>query len=59
MKNAVWLTDKRWDEDVRRLSKYIAYDIPGSLTERKLKPISYAILAGLLFSLVFTVLAYV
>lgn len=57
MKNAVWLSDKRWDEDIRRLTKYIAYDIPGSVVERKLKPIRIAILAALLFSVTFSSVA--
>ena len=56
MKNAVWLSDKRWEQDIQRLSKYIAYDIPGSVVERKLKPIGYAILLSLLASILFSTL---
>jgi len=35
-RNAMTLTDERWDFDVTRLAKVLAIDVPGSVVQRKL-----------------------
>ncbi len=35
-RNAMTLTDERWDFDVNRLAKVLAIDVPGSVAQRKL-----------------------
>jgi hypothetical protein len=35
-RNAMTLTDERWDFDVTRLAKVLAIDVPGSVAQRKL-----------------------
>jgi uncharacterized membrane protein len=35
-RNAITVTDERWDFDVHRLAKVLAIDVPGSVAQRKL-----------------------
>jgi len=35
-RNAITITDERWDFDVTRLAKVLAIDVPGSVAQRKL-----------------------
>lgn len=35
-RNAITVTDERWDFDVNRLAKVLAMDVPGSVAQRKL-----------------------
>lgn len=35
-RNAITVTDERWDFDVNRLAKVLAIDVPGSVAQRKL-----------------------
>lgn len=35
-RNAITITDERWDFDVTRLAKVLAIDVPGSMAQRKL-----------------------
>lgn len=47
-RNAMTITDERWDHDVDRLAKVIAIDVPGSVVQRRLDTLKAASL-GLLF----------
>jgi TIR domain len=54
-RNAITVTDARWEVDVARLAKSIAFDIPGSVAERKLGQAKVAILLMLFVAVSFTV----
>jgi hypothetical protein len=48
-RNAITVTDERWDFDVARLARVLAIDVPGSVAQRKLdrlKWLALALLAG-------------
>jgi hypothetical protein len=53
--NAITVTDARWERDVERLAKALAFDIPGSVAERKLGQAKVAILVALFVALSFSV----
>ncbi len=44
-RNAITVTDERWDFDVRRLAKVIAIDVPGSVAQRRLDALRAAAIA--------------
>lgn len=52
--NAVSLSDSRWSEDVTRLAKIVAIDIPGSEAERKLRFIRATIAIALFAAMAYT-----
>ena len=54
-RNAITVTDARWERDVARLAKSLAFDIPGSVGERKLGQAKVAVLLALFLSVSFTV----
>ena len=54
-RNAVTVTDARWERDVERLAKAVAFDIPGSVAERKVGQARLVILVALFVSVSFTV----
>ncbi len=54
-RNAITVTDARWERDVARLAKALAFDIPGSVAERKLGQAKLAIVLALFVSVSFTV----
>lgn len=47
-RNAITITDERWDHDLDRLAKVIAIDVPGSVAQRRLDRMKYMALALLL-----------
>lgn len=52
--NAVSLSDSRWSEDVTRLAKIVAIDIPGSEAERKLRLIRTTVAIALFAAMAYT-----
>jgi hypothetical protein len=57
-RNAITVTDERWDFDVARLAKVLAIDVPGSLAQRKLDLARWLALALLLGSGAIVTLAF-
>ncbi len=56
--NAVTISDERWDFDVTRLAKVLAFDVSGSVNERRLDRLKLGVLLLLLVSMVFTSLMF-
>lgn len=52
--NAVSLSDKRWHFDATRLAKIIAFDLPGSVTERTLNWVRLLAVVPLFMTMAFT-----
>lgn len=46
-RNAMTITDERWNADVDRLAKVLAIDVPGSLAQRRLDRVKWLVLAML------------
>jgi TIR domain len=57
-RNALTLTDERWNFDATRLAKMLALDIAGSVVERRLDLLKTVVLALLFVSTVFTTLHF-
>jgi hypothetical protein len=57
-RNAMTITDERWDFDVARLAKVLAIDVPGSVAQQRLDLIRAAALLLLSAAAVFTTLAF-
>lgn len=57
-RNAMTITDERWDFDVARLAKVLAIDVPGSVAQQRLDLLKAMALALLLISAVFTIVAF-
>ncbi|MBV1690842.1 toll/interleukin-1 receptor domain-containing protein [Novosphingobium sp. G106] len=57
-RNAITVTDERWEFDVNRLAKVLAIDVPGSVAQRRLDRLKAAALAMLLLSGAFVTLAF-
>ena len=49
--NAIALSDQRWASDVLRLARIVAIDIPGSLAERTLVAVQWAVSLALAFAI--------
>ena len=49
--NALHISDKRWAFDVERLAKVVAFDIPGSVEEKRLRQFQVGTSAALLLTL--------
>lgn len=49
-RNAMTITDERWEHDVERLAKVIAIDVPGSVAQRRLDRLSAIALIALFAS---------
>ncbi|NNE09116.1 MAG: toll/interleukin-1 receptor domain-containing protein, partial [Gemmatimonadetes bacterium] len=56
--NGISITDERWEQDVTRLAKIVAIDIPGSVAERKLARMRLMVLAVLLGVTVFSTIRF-
>src|SRR3954447_6345618 len=57
-RNAITITDERWDFDVARLAKVLAIDVPGSVAQQRLDLIRTAALLLLSAAAIFTTLAF-
>lgn len=57
-RNAMTITDERWDFDVARLAKVLAIDVPGSVAQQRLDLIRAAALLLLAAAALFTTLAF-
>ena len=57
-RNAITLTDERWDHDVDRLAKVLAIDVPGTVAQRRLDWIKAAAILLLLVSGALATLAF-
>jgi len=57
-RNAMTVTDERWEFDINRLAKVLAIDVPGSVAQRRLDRLRAATLALLLLSGAFVTLAF-
>lgn len=57
-RNAITVTDERWDFDVNRLAKVLAIDVPGSVAQRKLDLMKGLALALLLVAGAVTIVAF-
>ena len=57
-RNAVTVTDERWDTDVTRLAKVLAFDVSGSVAERRLDWLKLGVLSLLFASMTFTTLMF-
>lgn len=55
MRNAITISDERWSFDVERLSKVLAIDVAGSVTQGKLDTMRLTALGGLLVGGAFAV----
>jgi hypothetical protein len=56
-RNAITVTDERWEFDVNRLAKVLSIDVPGSVAQRRLDRLKAAALTLLLLSGAFVTLA--
>lgn len=56
--NGISITDERWEQDVTRLAKIVALDIPGSVAERKLARMRLIVLMLLLGVMVFSTIRF-
>jgi hypothetical protein len=57
-RNAITVTDERWDFDVNRLAKVLAIDVPGSVAQRKLDLMKGLALTLLLVAGAVTIVAF-
>ncbi len=57
-RNAVTVSDERWDADVTRLAKVLSFDVSGSVAERRLDWLKLGVLSLLLASMTFTTLMF-
>lgn len=57
-RNAITITDERWQADVTRLAKVIALDVTGSVTERKLTLLKSIVLGALTAVMLFILLSF-
>jgi hypothetical protein len=57
-RNAMTITDERWEHDVDRLAKVIAIDVPGSVAQRRLDMLKGIALAALFAAGALTTLAF-
>jgi hypothetical protein len=57
-RNAITITDERWDFDVARLARVLAIDVPGSVAQQRLDLMRAAALALLAAAAIFTTLAF-
>lgn len=57
-RNAMTLTDERWDFDVARLAKMLAIDVPGSVAQRRLDLLRVGALGLLVAAGLFNILAF-
>ena len=57
-RNAITVTDERWDFDVNRLAKVLAIDVPGSVAQRNLDLLKGLALALLLVAGAVTIVAF-
>ena len=57
-RNAVTITDEGWDADVTRLAKVLAFDVSGSVAERRLNWLKLGVLSLLFASMTFTTLMF-
>jgi TIR domain len=57
-RNAVTISDEGWNADVTRLAKVLAFDVSGSVAERRLNRLKLGVLALLLASMTFTTLMF-
>lgn len=58
LRNAMTITDERWELDVTRVAKVLAIDVPGSVAQRKLDFLRVVALLLLFASVVFTTVAF-
>jgi hypothetical protein len=57
-RNAITVTDERWDYDVTRLAKVLAIDVPGSVAQRRLDLLKTIALTLLLLANALTIYAF-
>ncbi len=57
-RNGISITDERWDQDVTRLAKIVALDIPGSVAELKLARMRVLVLSILLGVMAFSAVRF-
>lgn len=57
-RNAITVTDERWEFDINRLAKVLAIDVPGSVVQRRLDGMKWAALALLVLSCAIVTLAF-
>ena len=57
-RNAVTISDEGWDADVTRLAKVLAFDVSGSVAERRLNWLKLGVLSLLFVSMTFTTLMF-
>ena len=58
LRNAMTITDERWELDMTRLAKVLAIDVPGSVAQRKLDALKVVALLLLFASVMFTTFAF-
>jgi hypothetical protein len=57
-RNAITITDERWDYDIDRLAKVLTIDVPGTVAQRRLDLVKAAALALLVVSGMLATLAF-
>lgn len=57
-RNAITITDERWDHDVDRLAKVISIDVPGSVAQRRLDRLRISALALLVVAAALSTLVF-
>ena len=57
-RNAVTISDEGWHADVTRLAKVLAFDVSGSVAERRLNWLKLGVLSLLLVSMAYTTLMF-